>query len=279
MTLLRVMRILTSLLVLITIGSHCASSAGTERKFISFSNPPIRSSSSSSLSSISIPTKLISPTTSPIINKIIISTTLTFLLQSLNPAITPLFMRSSSALRATPLRSSYRLLTPIFLHASLPHLAVNMYSLYNIGPATSKTFGKSFLPLYLISGIGGNIFSTVLTRSLHAPGGVGASGAVIGLCAAFYVRAAASHTTHTASRVDPTLRSLRRTAALNLMIGITSPGVDNKAHIGGAMTGAVAAWYMEGRRRKFTVRDYMTNVNEQMQLQKLRAAAFAKRVF
>jgi rhomboid protease GluP len=35
----------------------------------------------------------------------------------------------------------WRLVTPIFLHVGIPHIFVNMYSLYAIGPAVERFFG------------------------------------------------------------------------------------------------------------------------------------------
>lgn len=75
----------------------------------------------------------------------------------------------------------YRLLTSIFLHGSLSHLAVNCLSLYSIGPSVEKWFGKDrFIALYLTSGLLGNVASYCF---LPLPS-IGASGAVFGLLGA-----------------------------------------------------------------------------------------------
>jgi hypothetical protein len=54
----------------------------------------------------------------------------------------------------------WRLLTPVFIHAGFLHLAVNMYSLFALGPAVERFFGAPrFLAVYLLSGVSGVIFS------------------------------------------------------------------------------------------------------------------------
>ncbi|TFH49222.1 MAG: rhomboid family intramembrane serine protease, partial [Lysobacterales bacterium] len=54
----------------------------------------------------------------------------------------------------------WRFVTPLFLHVSLPHLLVNMYSLYAIGPAVERFFGTPrFIALYLFCGFSGVLFS------------------------------------------------------------------------------------------------------------------------
>ena len=126
----------------------------------------------------------------------------------------------------------WRLLTPVFIHAGLAHLFVNMYSLFVIGPAGEEMFGRvRFLAFYLLAGFAGAIFSLAFTPSPS----VGASGAIFGLLgmlgAFWYV-----HRTTFGSIGNLQLRQIAMVAALNLLIGL-SPGIDFWAHLGGFVTG------------------------------------------
>lgn len=126
----------------------------------------------------------------------------------------------------------WRLLTPVFIHAGLAHLFVNMYSLYVIGPTGEEMFGHvRFLSFYLLAGFAGAIFSLAFNVSPS----VGASGAIFGalgmLGAFWYV-----HRTTFGSVGNLQLRQIAMVAALNLLIGL-SPGIDFWAHLGGFVTG------------------------------------------
>jgi rhomboid protease GluP len=123
-------------------------------------------------------------------------------------------------------------MTPVFIHAGLAHLFVNMYSLYVIGPACEELFGHvRFLAFYLLAGFGGAVFSLAFNPSPS----VGASGAifgVLGMLGAFWT----IHRATFGSVGNLQLRQIGMVAALNLLIGL-SPGIDFWAHLGGFLTG------------------------------------------
>jgi len=128
----------------------------------------------------------------------------------------------------------YRLLTSIFLHGSLVHLILNMYSLYIIGPQIESFFGKiKFLVIYLISGISGSLLSIAF---MHNTISIGASGAIFGLLGSllyfgYYYRAYLGNVVK--SQILPII-------IINLMIGFLLPNIDNGAHIGGLIGGVLA---------------------------------------
>ena len=75
-----------------------------------------------------------------------------------------------------------QIITHMFNHADFQHLLFNMMSLYFIGPYVEQILGsKRFFILYFLSGIIAGLFQLVLTDSC----GLGASGAVFGVVAAF----------------------------------------------------------------------------------------------
>ncbi|NWG19184.1 MAG: rhomboid family intramembrane serine protease [Chloroflexi bacterium] len=137
----------------------------------------------------------------------------------------------------------YRFLTAMFLHGGLAHLFFNAFALYSLGFETERIFGSQrFLALYLIAGLGGGLAS----YGFNANPSVGASGAIFGLVgalSAFY---------YTARPVlggiaRQQLGSLMFVALINLAFGFTVRYIDNNAHIGGLLTGALAGWLLAPR--------------------------------
>ena len=79
----------------------------------------------------------------------------------------------------------WTIVTSIFSHTELWHLAFNMMSLLFIGSLLERIIGKKrFLGIYLISGIFANIFFVIaallFSQSLDMPA-LGASGAIFGI--------------------------------------------------------------------------------------------------
>jgi membrane associated rhomboid family serine protease len=73
--------------------------------------------------------------------------------------------------------------TYMFVHGGFMHLFMNMIGLFFFGPRLETQLGgKSFLGLYLISGLGGALFSFLFARHGYV---VGASGAVFGILLGF----------------------------------------------------------------------------------------------
>lgn len=77
----------------------------------------------------------------------------------------------------------WTILTYMFLHAGMMHLAFNMLALYFFGPRVEERLGsRNFLTLYLISGITGALLSLITGPNSAV---LGASGAVFGVMLAF----------------------------------------------------------------------------------------------
>lgn len=138
----------------------------------------------------------------------------------------------------------WRLLTAMFLHGNLVHIFFNGYALYSIGPETEHLFGqRRFLAVYLLSGLAGGMASYAFSP---APS-VGASGAIFGLIgalAAFYYLA--REVLGDFARMQ--FRNIAAIAAINLFIGFSANGViDNYAHVGGLLGGALIGWLLAPR--------------------------------
>lgn len=125
----------------------------------------------------------------------------------------------------------YRLVSSVFLHSGWLHIGFNMYVLFLLGPPLERLLGHGrFLTLFLVSGIGGSVasyaFSPIRTLS------VGASGAIFGLMAAWIV---------ISRRLDRDATQVVALLAINVVLGFVLPGIDWRAHLGGAVTGALVA--------------------------------------
>jgi membrane associated rhomboid family serine protease len=136
----------------------------------------------------------------------------------------------------------WRLVTHMFAHsAAFPflHLLFNMFTLFLFGRVLEQLLGRvRFLALYAISGLGGAV--AVMLISPERPV-LGASGAIFGLLAAFFV------IQRRLGFSNPTLLVI---IALNLGAGFILPGISWQAHVGGLVAGAVVALvFMRTRKR------------------------------
>jgi rhomboid protease GluP len=131
----------------------------------------------------------------------------------------------------------WRLLTCVFVHGGLIHIAFNMWCLWNLGQLCESLYGRwTYAAVYLICGLGASLASV----AWH-PGGssVGASGAIFGLAGALIAAFKLGEFSVPRSALTGTLRSLGAFVVYNLIFGAVIPGIDNSAHIGGLVTGLI----------------------------------------
>lgn len=127
----------------------------------------------------------------------------------------------------------YRLITGIFLHANIFHLLFNCYALYVIGSQLESFMGKAkYTIIYLFSGLVGALFSMTFGGSYAS---IGASGAIFGLMGSllyfgYFYRVYLGNVIK--SQIIPLI-------LLNLIMGFAIAGIDNFAHIGGLIGGAL----------------------------------------
>ena len=152
-----------------------------------------------------------------------------------------------------------RIVTAMFVHVGILHLATNMWCLWNLGLLAEPLMGSfGLIAAYILTGAAGNLLSTYrnwmwpmhdATGAVYFSAGAGASGAVFGIAGALIVLLK--------SKLLPVppqeLRKLRRSviyfAVINLVIGLsvnfgagfTGVEVDNSAHIGGFLCGLLFA--------------------------------------
>lgn len=134
----------------------------------------------------------------------------------------------------------WRLLTAMFLHVGILHIAFNGLALYSLGIQLEQLMGsKRFLLIFFLTGLGGN----VLTLLVNPVPSVGASGGIFGLLGAliaFFYR--------NRDRLGPwgqaNLRSLLITAGLNFLITFSIPQVNQMAHLGGLVAGLFLGYFL-----------------------------------
>jgi len=158
--------------------------------------------------------------------RLVVANVVCFVAQRFYPRFTQMFLKDSAKiLRGEQL---YRLLTPVFLHGSLIHLGMNMFSLRNIGPDVEKLFGAGrFLSTYLVAGACGNLLSAVQSPNPA----LGASGAVFGIIGAQLVFL--SRNDWLLGRQGERMQSaIFQTVGFNLVLGMMNPMIDNWGHLG-----------------------------------------------
>jgi rhomboid protease GluP len=132
----------------------------------------------------------------------------------------------------------WRLVTSMFLHGGLLHIAFNMFALWQVGRLVERMFGSArFLGLYMIAGVCGSLASVLWNPHVNSVGASGAIFGIIGGLLAFIRRPD--------SGVPPTIvKDLRGSLSgfllFNIAAGLVYPHTDNAAHIGGLAGGYLA---------------------------------------
>jgi len=158
----------------------------------------------------------------------------------------------------------WRILTAMFVHVGIIHLATNMWCLWNLGLLAEPLMGSAgVLAAYVLTGAAGNLLSTLVNWvwnnpewvKYHDPGvfpvGAGASGAVFGIAGALIVLLKSSKLPVPPLELKKLRRSVIYFAAINLAIPLTvnfgasalhaGIRIDNMAHIGGVTCGLLLA--------------------------------------
>jgi rhomboid protease GluP len=147
----------------------------------------------------------------------------------------------------------WRLVANVFLHAGPAHLAMNALALFFIGPLVERLFGPGrYALLYFGSGTAGSIASIFWRQNVVS---VGASGAIFGLYGALLAYLAWCHGSLPSAARRGLLASAAAFVGYSLAFGAGSAGIDNAAHagglIGGALLGTACARSPAASRRRF----------------------------
>jgi len=135
----------------------------------------------------------------------------------------------------------WRLITPIFLHAGVLHIAGNLWMLLRFGYVLETRWGWwRFGLVYLLAGIGASMWSAVLGFDTIS---VGASGAIMGIMVADISYIAYNWQEIPDVKIEAIFITI--TVVINFLFGISQTGIDNWAHFGGLMMGLpLGLWFV-----------------------------------
>jgi len=171
----------------------------------------------------------------------------------------------------------WRIVTAMFVHVGILHLATNMWCLWNLGLLAEPLMGSAgVIAVYILTGAAGNLLSVDINwlfpirdgSAVVFPAGAGASGAVFGIAGALIVLLKSNRLPVPQTELKKLRRSVIYFAALNLVLGLSISGgnfflhsglnIDNMAHLGGFAFGLLFAAPMVPRlgspRAKFQMR-------------------------
>ena len=132
----------------------------------------------------------------------------------------------------------WRLFSAQFIHFGVLHLALNMWALWDVGRLVERLLGRwQFALLYLGSGVVGNFLSLVVQGNQAVSGG--ASGAVFSLYGALLVFLWRERRQVDRGEFRWMFGGASVFTLLMLGMGLLIPGIDNAAHAGGLLAGAL----------------------------------------
>jgi membrane associated rhomboid family serine protease len=142
----------------------------------------------------------------------------------------------------------WRLLTSAFVHVQIWHLAVNMFTLWILGPPLERLLGRArFTALYLVAALCGSAVAYAFTSPRI--GVVGASGALFGLFGA---------TVMLSRKMKADMSWFLGTLAINVVINVVfSSFLSWQGHlggfVGGLLLGAALAYAPKERRDLYQI--------------------------
>lgn len=158
-----------------------------------------------------------------------------------NDALTNVLIQYGAKDNALIIQGQYwRFVTPIFLHANLLHVGLNMLNFVVLGVFLERLVGHlRFLLIYFLTGI-----ISIIASFYFAPQeiSVGASGAIFGLVGAYSIFVLIHRRAFPRNGI-PALLWLVLVIGVNLSIGLFIANVDNYAHLGGLLSGCLLGWW------------------------------------
>ncbi len=152
------------------------------------------------------------------------------------------------ALRGTEVEHGawWLLVSAMFLHWSITHIAMNGLALLNLAPLVERVFGaRRLLIAFVLCGIGGNALVAFVKPDQLEAGASSSIWGLLGLIGVLSLRPGGLIPEQTAAALRPgILRAIVINAAISLL-----PGVSGLAHLGGAITGAALGflpWFRQG---------------------------------
>jgi len=135
----------------------------------------------------------------------------------------------------------WRLVSCMFMHYGLIHLALNMWALFQVGHLLERLLGRA---LYTLTYLGSGVVASLASIIWHGDKiwSAGASGAVFGAYGALLGYMLREKHGVPKAVFQPILRSTLTFAGYNIFYGMVHPTIDNSAHVGGLLSGLVLGW-------------------------------------
>ncbi|KAL7749235.1 hypothetical protein RI367_005387 [Sorochytrium milnesiophthora] len=131
---------------------------------------------------------------------------------------------------------SWRLVTPIFLHAGLIHLALNVFTQVSVGMSLESSWSSTRVAaIYVLSSIGGNTWSAMARQQDLVT--VGASGGLMGLFGAVLADSITNHDVIWHPKAQAIYWSIN---GFSMLLCGLAPIIDNIVHVAGFATGFFA---------------------------------------
>jgi len=139
----------------------------------------------------------------------------------------------------------FRFFTPIFLHAGFIHILFNLYAQLRFVLYLERQWGiKILATIYFVSGIAGNLFSSLVQPYKVS---VGASGAIMGIMGAQLAQVLWNGDTIPPVQRKVSIGSLIFFIVITMLFS-TAPDIDWSAHLGGVLLGFITSSVIFGRR-------------------------------
>lgn len=136
----------------------------------------------------------------------------------------------------------WRLVTSMFVHIGVIHLAFNMWALWAAGNLLERLVGNvGFAILYLTAGIAGSVASMLWNPAIVS---AGASGAVFGVFGGLIGYILLRRDTIPLTVLNEIRNSAVSVVLYNVVFGAMVQGIDNAAHLGGLAAGFLAGLVM-----------------------------------
>ncbi|MBD8069675.1 rhomboid family intramembrane serine protease [Bacillus sp. PS06] len=140
----------------------------------------------------------------------------------------------------------WRLVTPIFVHASFTHMLFNSFSLVLFGPALERMLGKSkFIALYLSTGVIANIATYIIQHEHFRH--VGSSGAIFGLFGLYLYMVVKRKDLISCANSQLIMTIL----VIGLVMTFLNSNINITGHLFGLFAGFLLAPFFLGKRRRY----------------------------
>lgn len=146
----------------------------------------------------------------------------------------------------------WRLITPVFLHASFVHIMLNSFSTLVIGSGLENGLGaKQVATVYFLSAFGGILFSCIFSPERKS---VGASTGIFGLIG-FYIAYLYTDWDRIGANQNRTQQCalIMFTALIllfNIQISAMNPQIDSLGHLGGLIVGIIMGFVISENNKR-----------------------------